>query len=398
MLSAGLPRPILAKKNKGSQRLPHSFTRKKHGSRAPLPCHMPVKRRKLKPYIMKRSFIAAILSLTAGFGFGQINFDTAPALSRFAAADSAILAGEFGEVHSLLVVEQGRLVFEKYYGGWHKDSVHQLQSATKSVVATLLGCALQHGFIPDTRTKLSGFFPAGLFDDERKQAIVIEDLLTQRHGLKWSESPWDSPGNTWRKVLETEGDWYRIILETPMDTLPGLLFNYSNAAPVLTAGLIQAASGMTIDSFARQFLFDPLQIERFRFWGGNGGPQNNGMALLFLTPRDMARIGQLYLQQGKWNGRQIIPAEFAERATSPIVKNVEGNGMYESYDYGYFWWSNPVWRQAPEQPSGVFLARGAGGQNIIVWPEKNTVVVITAWNMQQPNKPQVIFEKYISNR
>lgn len=316
--------------------------------------------------------------------------------NRYALVDSAIRAGEFGEIHSLLVMQNGQIAFEQYYNSWPADSLHQLQSATKSVVATLFGCALQQGLIPGADAPIADYYPAVKGKDDRKQAIKIEDLLTQRHGLKWKEAPWDDPDNTWRKVLATEGDWYNMILQTPMDTLPGTHFNYSNAAPVLVAGIVQAASKMRIDDFAKQYLFDPLDIKKYRFWNGNGGPQNNGMALLSLTSRDMAKIGQLYLRNGRWNGAQLIPAEFVREATSSKVKNVEANGVYSGYDYGYFWWSNPVWRgDTTQRPSPVYLARGAGGQNIIVWPEKDVVVVITAWNMQRPNKPQEIFEKYL---
>ncbi|MCB0607923.1 MAG: serine hydrolase [Lewinella sp.] len=314
----------------------------------------------------------------------------------FLRADSAIRADAYGEVHSLLVVEKGKLVFERYYRDWTPDSLHQLQSATKSIVATLLGCALQQGLIPGVDQPISAYYPYIEGRDTLKNGIRIRDLLTQRHGLKWKEAPWDDPGNTWRKVLATEGNWFETILKTPMDTAPGARFNYSNAAPVLTTGIIQAASGMRIDSFADRYLFKPLEIDHTFFWQGNGGPQNNGMALLFMTARDMAKIGQLYLQGGKWGSRQVMPSWFAQEAVSPKVHDVEGNGYYAGYDYGYFWWSNPVLRTSPDgRPAKVFLARGAGGQNIIVWPEREMVVVITAWNLQQSNRPQVIFDDYM---
>lgn len=351
---------------------------------------------------IKNYLQALLIGLTAfskiDCAVGQIIFESPNPLTqeKFKTVDSAILAGEFGEIHSLLIVQNGKLIFENYYNGWKADSLHQLQSATKSIVATLLGCAIKQGMIPSATAPISNYYHSNLFKDALKKKIRIDDLLTQRHGLKWKEAPWDAPDNTWRKVLATEGDWYQMILETPMDTLPGTRFNYSNAAPVLTTGIIQKAAKMNIDSFAKRYLFDPLGIEQFHFWAGNGGPQNNGMALLFLRSRDMAKIGQLYLQNGQWDNQEIMPAQFVKDATSAKVKHVEPNGVYSGYDYGYFWWSNPVWRKAVfTKPINAFLARGAGGQNIIVYPEKNLVVVTTAWNMQAPNKPQEIFDKYI---
>ncbi|MBK6544615.1 MAG: serine hydrolase [Saprospiraceae bacterium] len=328
----------------------------------------------------------------------QINFTNSERIN-FVTADSAIKAGEFGEVHSLLVIQNAQLLFEEYYNGWNKDSLHQLQSATKSVISALLGCALQQNFIADVREKIINYYPSEYFSNNSKDNISIENLLTQQHGLKWKENPWDAPDNNWRNLYATEGNWYKSILETQIDTAPGCKFNYSNAAPVLITGIIQNASKMNIDVFSKKYLFDPLQITNYRFWQANGGPQNNGMGMLFLTSRDMAKIGQLYLQKGKWNDKQIISEKFVKDATSAIVKNVEANGVYSGYDYGYFWWSNPVWRNYTYKKSeNVFLARGAGGQNIIVYPNKKMVVVITAWNMQRSNKPQEIFDKYILNK
>lgn len=326
----------------------------------------------------------------------QISFDTPAFDQRFVAADSAISAGEFGEIHSLLVVQNGRLIYEKYYNGWSADSLHQLQSATKSVVATLFGCALQQGFLTTAAEPVNRFFPETDFADVRKRSIRMEDLMTQRHGLQWSEGAWEDPKNSWRKVIETEGNWFGRILETPMDTLPGAKFVYSNAAPVLTAGIVQRASGLAIDSFAKKYLFGPLGIRRSWFWPGNGGPAKNGLALLSLTPRDMAKIGQLYLQSGRWNAEQVLPEKFVAEATTPKVYNVGADGVYSGYDYGWFWWSNGRYRGAPDRkPAPVFMARGAGGQNIVVWPAKNMVVVITAWNLARSNLPLSVFDKYL---
>ncbi|MBK9270357.1 MAG: serine hydrolase [Saprospiraceae bacterium] len=349
---------------------------------------------------MKSKYPIFLLILLSPFGLlAQIYFEEKAEhpelLQRALKADRAIQKAEFGEIHSLLVIKDGKMVFEKYYSSWTKDSLHQLQSATKSVVSTLMGCALQLNYIKSTDERVLDFFPELMVEDKRLQQLRIEDLLTQRHGFKWKEQIWDDPENSWRRVMQTEGNWYHAILETPMDTLPGRLFNYSNAAPVLVAGIIQRASGLNIDLFAKKYLFDPLGIKRFQFWQGNKGPQNNGMALLYLSSRDMAKLGQLYLQNGKWNGVQLIPESFVLSAISSHVKNEHPNGFYRGYDYGYFWWSQPVTTENVK--SNVFLARGAGGQNIIVSREENMVVVITAWNAQQPNKPQRIYENYLIN-
>lgn len=275
-------------------------------------------------------------------------------------ADSAIKAGGFGVVHSLLVIKDRGCVFEAYYNGWKKDSVHQLQSATKSIISALLGCAIKNNFIRSENDFITAYYPDSFFMDKLKSKIRISDLLTQQHGLKWSEAPWDSPDNTWRKIMSSTGNWYKEILKTPMDTLSGTFFNYSNAAPVLVTGLIQFASKLKINLFAEKYLFKPLEITNCLYWQGNNGPHNNGLALISLTSRDMAKIGQLFLQKGKWNNTSLIPQSYVEKATSSIVKNVGQNGFYKGYDYGYFWWSNPIANNGKH--SSIYLARGAGGK------------------------------------
>ncbi len=346
---------------------------------------------------MKYLFITAFLFSTVN-SFAQIDFELkshhSSLLQRANAADSAILAGQFGTVHSLLIIHDGRLVFEKYYNGWTKDSLHQLQSATKSIISTLLGCALQQKYIESENELISAYFPKQYFRDNLKKQMRISDLLTQRHGLTWNEGAWEDPGNDWRKIISRQGNWYDMILRIPMDTMPGTRFVYGNAAPTLVSAIIQQASKLSIDSFAVTYLFKPLGIRKYWFWQGNGDPPNNGMALVSLTSRDMAKIGQLYLQNGKWDNNQVIPFRYVQSAVSSHVKAVGGNGAYKQYDYGYFWWSNPVSQN--DKKTNVFLARGAGGQNIIVNRDEKLVVVTTAWNMQQPNKVQLIYDWYLA--
>lgn len=346
---------------------------------------------------MKSRIIVFFYFLFAGlFGYGQIDFTKTslyPRLEQKAMlADKAISNGDYGEIHSLLVVKEGKLLFEKYYQGWKIDSVHQAQSMTKSIVSTLLGLAMQQGFVKSTEDSVVSYFSQYKDVSDAHKSIKISDLLTQRHGLKWSERPWNSPDNTWRNLLSYSGDWYEQILKTEMAVQPGTQFNYSNAAPVLISGIVQNASGLNIDQFAKKYLFDPLDIGKYRFWQGNGGPQNNGMAMILLTSRDIAKVGQLYLQNGVWKGRQLLAEEFVAKATSSIVKKAEGNPLYKSYDYGYFWWINPVSRD--QKKYEVFLARGAGGQLLIVEPKRELIVVITGWNLTRPNKPQTLFDTY----
>ncbi|MDG5493103.1 beta-lactamase family protein [Psychroserpens sp. SPM9] len=315
--------------------------------------------------------------------------------------NKAVEADTYGTIHSILILKDHTMVFEKYYNGWTQDSLHMLQSATKSVVATLMGIAIKEGFVKDVNQNVLPFFGDRPIEhiDAWKKELTIEDLLTQRHGFDWMEAPWNSPDNSWRKVLASEGDWYKMILDTPMKHQPGTVFNYSNAAPVLTSGIIQEASKMPIDSFANTYLFKPLGITNYRFWEGNGGPQHNGAALLFLRSRDMLKIGQLHLNNGVWNGQQLLPENWAKNAAgTAITKNIKDNRFYR-FGYDYFWWNTPkATENNPKVASHIYAARGAGGQYIIVDPKENMVVVITAWDLQKANYIFEIFTKYIQTK
>ncbi|MFD2566400.1 serine hydrolase domain-containing protein [Pseudotenacibaculum haliotis] len=344
--------------------------------------------------------IMTVIFLLLGVNMhGQINFKEKHSdkvlYEKALKANAAIENGEYGNIHSLLVVKEGKVVYENYYKGWHKDSLHQAQSVTKSIIATILGTAIQQGIVKSTNDKVVDYYKKYKDVSDGVQEIRIQDLLTQRHGLKWKESPWNSPDNNWRNLINSSGDWYQTILRTEMGEKPGKVFNYSNAAPTLISGAIQNASNLPIETFARKYLFSELGIEKYRFWQGNGGPSNNGMALIFLRSRDLAKIGQLYLQKGKWKGKQIIPEDFAVKATSSVVKAAEDNPLYQEYDYGYFWWKDPVDRKGKKYT--IFLARGAGGQLIIVEPKTNVVVVITAWNLTRPNRVQTIFDTFLAS-
>lgn len=336
--------------------------------------------------------------------FAQIKWDLNRGYKKdtvFKEMERAIENNKYGKVHSIIIIKDHKNIYEEYFNGWERDSLHQLQSATKSIVSTLLGIAIQENYVNSVQELISEYYKNEFksVNEKNKKKISIEDLLTQRHGFNWKESPWDSPDNNWRNVLESEGNWYKMILQTPMDTIPGSKFNYSNAAPVLITGLIQKASNKPINEFAKDFLFEPLSISKVKYWDGNGGPQNNGLALLYLRSRDIAKIGQLYLQNGQWNNVQVLPKDYINQATSSRVINAESNEIYKSYNYGYFWWVDPEIRAGYKKNSSdnieIYLARGAGGQNLIVWPSEKIVMVITAWNLKQPNILQRIFDDYV---
>ncbi|WP_298897527.1 serine hydrolase [uncultured Psychroserpens sp.] len=356
---------------------------------------------KINIYSLKAVFMASLVAIILGCNTTKTENNKLNYLNQNKARLNdglkAISDSTYGTIHSVLIMQNNELIFEKYFNGWTKDSLHMMQSATKSVIATLMGIAIQEGYIQDVNQKVLSFYEHKPIENINtwKEDMTIEDLLTQQHGLKWQEAPWNSPDNTWRKLLATQGDWYTSILSTPMECEPGTLFNYSNAAPVLTSGIIQEASKMSIDSFAKRYLFKPLEINSYRFWQGNDGPKNNGLALLFLTSRDMLKIGQLYLNNGRWNNKQILPTTWTKKAAkTPITENHRDNRFYR-FGYGYFWWNTPkASGNNPETNSDIYLARGDGGQYIIIDPKHKIVAVITAWDLQKGNYIFNLYTRY----
>lgn len=260
-------------------------------------------------------------------------------------------------VHSLLVVRNGRLVMEAYFHSYNHRARHDTYSCTKSVTSALIGIALREGYIESLDQRALDFLPdVDLPADDPRYAITIEDLLTMRCGFDWPESstPYSSGQNILMQMLWSP-DWVEFILDQPMATTPGSVFNYNSGCSHLLAVILQEATGMPPLSFARQYLFEPLGITAVS-WMRDGTGTNFGGGGLWLRPRDMAKFGQLYLQGGVWDGQQILPVDWVEASIS-------------GPSYGYQWW-----RLAGD----AYAALGYRGQRIVVYPDLDMVVVVTA--------------------
>lgn len=284
--------------------------------------------------------------------------------------DSEILAGMFQQVetqqlnlHSLLIVRNGSLVTESYFHPYTKDQPQGIQSVTKSVISTLVGIAIQQGYIQNTDQKLVSFFPDQKIANlgEEKKAITLKDLLSLTAGLKCNDSPFSGEVG-----MEQSSNWVQFMLDVPMTEQPGTKFNYCGGAVHLLSAILQKTTGMTARDFANRFLFEPLGIAQVPESRWSMDPQgiSTGPYGLYLTPRDLAKLGYLYLQNGKWNDQQIISADWVKAATANHT--IKDNGL----KYGYLWTIDPA--------QGSYSALGFAGQEIYVIPGKNLVVVFTA--------------------
>jgi CubicO group peptidase (beta-lactamase class C family) len=262
-------------------------------------------------------------------------------------------------LHSLLVIRDGYIVSETYFGSYDQDSRFQLYSCTKSFIATLVGIVFDRGDLQRLDQPVLDFFPGRTFAnlDARKEAMTLEDLLTMRSGLDWQD---DDPTIG---AMARSPDWVQFVLDKPMIQAPGEQFNYCTGCSHVLSAILQQATGLSARDYAAPNLFEPLGITNLRWDTDNSGMPIGGWGLQ-LTPRDMAKLGYLYLHKGSWDGRQIVSSDWVATATQ---KHTATDG---SLGYGYQWWTYPSY--------GAYTALGLYGQTIFVVPQSDLIVVTTA--------------------
>lgn len=265
--------------------------------------------------------------------------------------------------------------FNYFHPDWHPfyqgREVHTLQSVTKSIAATAIGIALGRGEIKTLNQPFLEHFTGQNLSriDPRLRQATIADVLTMRSGIEWHEQdrPLDDTNTTVQ--LERSRDWLQFTLDQPMDAAPGTKWTYNSGGSQLLSGIIRHATGRFIDDYAREHLFTPIGITDFH-WKKTptGHPDTEGG--LYLTADGLARIGQLYLQDGIWNGRRVLPEGWVKQATARRVKDVA-----RGWDYGYQWWVYS------HDGVDVWAGRGFGGQLLLVIPARDTVAVVLSWNV-----------------
>lgn len=295
--------------------------------------------------------------------------------------------------HGLLIVKDGKLILEEYFDGFDMDifeglnqvykefdreTLHFQASVTKSVTSILVGIAMDNGFLPGVDTSVLSLYPeyADLIDGQR-DLMTIHHMLAMCSGLDWDEStyPHDDPLSHHYQMLSSD-DPVRFVLSLPIIAEAGTSFHYNSGTTNVLGDLVRKTSGLILTEFAQQYLFGPLGIEEFEWFRcqtatdvtfASGG--------LYIRPRDMAKLGQLYLQDGLWNGQQLVSANWIQASTTESISLPSSMvEPYHSYGYGYQWWLERYNSGALDAYSG----RGWGGQYIVVLPGVDLVVVFTA--------------------
>ena len=268
---------------------------------------------------------------------------------------------------SLLVVKNGLLVVEEYFGSAVRADLHDVRSVTKSVVSALTGIVIDRGDIGHVDSPIGGFLDSLVSDLEpEKAAITIENLLTMTSGLEWEESGGFRDYTEWIR----SDDHIGFLLDRPLVAEPGARFTYNSAAVHLLGVVLEQATGMRLPEVADELLFSGMGIARSRWEPLAGGFHNGGVGL-DLRPRDLARLGQLFLQQGTSAERRILPAGWVERTSAAHFDWRSNSGSLRGISYGHLWWVVPKAREP------FYFAWGFGGQYVVVVPELYLVIVTT---------------------
>lgn len=308
-----------------------------------------------------------------------------------------IADNSYKNIHSVLIVKNGKLVAEKYFSGqdsqghfrvFGRDSLNELHSATKSIDSILIGIAVDQHLISGVDEKISTFFPeyADIFADRAKGALRLRDFLSMTSGLSWDEAKYPYSDSRNDQVgMNKSADPVRYTLGKPVVAPPGTKFNYNSGISIVLGEIIHKVSGLQADKFAERYLFNPLGITDY-FWQkySNGTLQTGGG--LYLRSRDMAKIGQLLLNGGRWQGKEIVSENWIQQS---IAQNAPDR------TYGYQWWLGHL--EAGDRSIFAYGAQGRGGQFIIIMPEVQMVAVFTGWNEENGlgEQPYDMLQRYI---
>jgi CubicO group peptidase (beta-lactamase class C family) len=319
-------------------------------------------------------------------------------VDRLRAMTDAVTQGEYPLTHSILVARSGELIVEEYFYGYDRETLHDMRSASKSISSTLVGLAVDREMIESADSKMLSFFPeyhSYKYFVPAKADISIRNLMTMSSGLDANDSNWSSVASEGRyQSQEEQPDWIKLALDAPMINEPGTHVIYGSANPMILGGVLDNVVGERVEWFAEKSLFQPLGIDRYRIFMDPTGVLYMGGGM-HLRPRDMLKIGQMYLDGGRWKGNQILSESWVTDSFAKYgrLEPIERNGN----QYGYLWWHDTY--EVGDTSVDSIEARGNGGQYIFVVPELDMVAVITSGNyrggLEMTRQPQRIFVEYV---
>ena len=324
--------------------------------------------------------------------------------ARLCALKDAVPNEHLRNLHSVVVLRHGSLVFEQYFNGrdehfgtpvgnttFDGETLHDVRSITKSIISMLYGIAFAHNHAESVSNPILDTFTAfaDLRSEPDRMKILVKHALTMTMGTKWNETlPYDNPKNG-EYQMEEANDRYRYILDRPLVKAPGECWNYNGGATAVLAELVSRATSLPLLKFAKKRLFEPLGITHLE-WITDEGGEPLAASGLRLRPRDLAKIGQLMLNQGRWAGRELVPASWIHESTKPHVR------ISKHICYGYQWWLGNSRFDSVYTP--LVAGFGNGGQGLHILPELDLVVVVTAGNYNDPKHrliPTTVLNQFV---
>ena len=309
-----------------------------------------------------------------------------------------IQQGGYVNIHGVLLIKNGKLVFEEYFPGrmvsgapktYRRETRHEQHSVTKSVTSLLAGIAIDQGLI-SLDVPLYTLFPDHpAFEDGRKRRILLRHVLSMTAGLAWDEHTyWYTDPRNDHVAMNQSRDPIEFVLDLEAVHEPGTVFTYNSGLPILFGEILRRVSGVWAHEFAEENLFGRLGFAPWYWWRYPDGTVQLGGGLS-ITPRDMAKLGQLVLDDGLWQGERVINEEWIEESTA-LQTNTDG----PTWTYGYYWWLRGF--SAPWGDQECVHAWGRGGQYIFVFDELDLVAVFTGGNdNNDANQPFEMVERYV---
>jgi CubicO group peptidase (beta-lactamase class C family) len=297
--------------------------------------------------------------------------------------------GDYVNIHSLLIVKDGKLVVEEYFDGYDRDDAHQIRSATKSVGSILVGIAIDRGFVSSENVTVYEYFkddyaPSYGWSSQAKK-VSLGHLLSMMSGYDCDDH---ATNFGCEHAMYNTDNWVQYALDLPFAHEPGGHWAYNSSSLILAGEIVARGSGMKMEEFAERYLFEPLGVNQFewnmspqdRAWIGGGAR---------MIPREMARIGLLMERGGMWSGERILSEEWIEKSAQ------KQGEMLGGVDYGYLWQRG--WAPFGEELITAYWASGNGGQYIIILPDLEMVVVFTGGNYNSPlaGQPFRMLTRYI---
>lgn len=300
-------------------------------------------------------------------------------------------------IHSILVFKDGKLVFEEYFEGYlyssnppgsdgdyilyDRETDHYLASVSKTVTSVIFGIAVKEGFITDLDEKIIDIFPeySDILTGE-KADITVRHLLTMSSGLAWDESstPYGDPSNDVTRLFLSD-DPLREILSNTLLTTPGQTFLYNSGGTNVLGAIIEKYAGMSLLDFGNIYLFDPLNVSG-GVWQRMGGGLFFASGGVFLRPRELAKIGYIFINGGYWKDTQIVSKEWIEDSVTEHILTY-GRTLPAAHGYGYQWWIMDF--RANNKTYPCYFAAGWGDQYMFIFPGEGMIVVFNGGNYQR---------------